>query len=246
MNPSRLIFFAIVILLSACVHKQKHVVSAIEELIPVDSTLDAMQDTAYLRYLQPYADSLNSELDIVIGYAPVALTIRKPECSMLNWACDALYDMAVEKTHRQVDFSVVNIGGMRSEWQAGDIAKRHIFCLMPFDNRLVLLTMQGSDVLELCDVFAQQGGQGVSRQLRMEIVDGKAGNVRLKGGKIIPEAVYYIATSNYLATGADRLTPLSHYVDIYDSNLLIRDLYMEYVQTRKQVKSTVDGRMKKL
>ena len=78
----------------------------------------------------------------------------------------------------------------------------------------------------------------------MEIHGKKAGNVRLNGKKIVPEAVYHVATSNYLASGADHFTPLTKALDTYDSGLLIRDLYMKHVIQHPQVTSSIDGRMK--
>lgn len=236
--------FLFPLLFISCSTKPRQVTSAVETFIAIDSTTNVIEDTAYLAVLQPKKDSLAIEMGVVIGYAPQDLIVGRPECTMLNWACDALYDMAVKVYDGQVDFAVVNIGGMRTNWQAGGITREHVFCLMPFDNRLVILTMQGSDVLELLDVFAQQEGQGVSRQLRMEIKNKKAQNITLNGQPIDPEAVYYVVTSDYLSTGADHFTPLTKALDKVDTGLKIRDLYMDYVIEKKEVKAEVDGRMK--
>ncbi|MBR1564920.1 MAG: 5'-nucleotidase C-terminal domain-containing protein [Paludibacteraceae bacterium] len=233
-------------LLVACDLTPRQVVSAKEELIAVDKKADKYQDTAYIRMLQPKSDSLERQLDVVIGYAPEALTVKKPECTMLNWATDALYDMAKEVYKGEVDFAVTNIGGMRTNWQAGDITRRQVYELMPFDNRLVILTLEGKEVRSLCNVFARQGGQGVTRQLRMEIKDKKAQNIRLNGRKIVDSAVYYVATSDYLSTGADNFTPLTRAIEKHETRHKIRDLYMKYIETRKTVKAEVDGRMKKI
>ena len=228
----------------SCTHNPKQIVSAQETLISIDSTADAIQDTAYLRLLEPKKDSLNKMLDVVIGHAREDMRVHQPECTMLNWATDALYEMARQVYSGQVDFAITNIGGIRCNWQAGDITLRHVYELMPFDNRLVILSMQGSDITELCNIFAMQGGQGVSRQLRMEIADGKVRNIRLNGKKIVPEAVYYVATSDYLSTGADHFTPLTKAIDKTDTHRKIRDLYIEYIKQNPEVKSTTDGRMK--
>lgn len=238
------ICFCLSLIFISCSTPTRHVVSAVEQFIAVDSTADAVQDSAYLAILQPKKDSMQIEMSVVVGHAPEDLTVGLPECTMLNWACDALYDMAVQVYDGQVDFSVVNIGGMRTNWQAGDITREHVFCLMPFDNRLVILTMQGSDILDLLDVFAKQGGQGVSRQLRMEINNKQAQNITLNGKPIIPEAVYYVVTSDYLSTGADHFEPLTKALNKYDTGLKIRDLYMDYIIQNKEVKSGIDGRMK--
>ena len=229
--------------ISSCSHTARQVVSASEELIAVDSTADSVQDSAYLAVLQPKKEQLMEQLNVVIGYAPEDMTVHKPECTMLNWASDALCDMAKQVYSGQVDFAVVNIGGMRCNWQAGDITIRNVYELMPFDNRLVILTLQGKEVLDLCQIYAEQGGQGFSKQMRMQINNVKAQNVRLNGKSISPDAVYYVATSDYLSGGADHFTPLARSIDKTDTGLKIRDLYTQYVEQTKEVRSTIDGRM---
>ena len=227
--------------LMAC-HRPLRVVEATSEVIIVDSTLDIIQDTAYLQHLAPFKAELEAALNAPIGYAPDALTVRKPECNMLNWASDALLSMARQLCPDHVDIAVVNIGGMRTDWAAGDITRRHIFELMPFDNELVVLTMTGEEILNLCHIFVKLGGEGVAG-LRMKARNGELISASIGGKPIVPTAYYTVATSDYLSQGNDGMTPLAQHQDIWRSEEKIRDLYIEYVQQVKTVQATVDGRM---
>lgn len=161
---------------------------------------------------------------------------------MLNWASDALLSMARQLCPNHVDIAVVNIGGMRTDWAAGDITRRHIFELMPFDNELVVLTMTGDEILNLCNVFVQRGGEGVAG-LRMKARNGKLISATIAGKPILPTAYYTVATSDYLSQGNDGMTPLAQYQDLWRSEEKIRDLYIEYVQQVKTVQAVIDGRM---
>jgi 2',3'-cyclic-nucleotide 2'-phosphodiesterase (5'-nucleotidase family) len=161
---------------------------------------------------------------------------------MLNWASDALWAMAKQRYPGTVDMAVVNIGGMRCEWAAGDITRRHVFELMPFDNELVVLTMRGEEILNLCNAFVKLGGQGVAG-LRMKAKDGQLISATINGKKVEPTAYYTVATSDYLSQGNDGMTPLAHHEDLWRSEEKIRDLYIEYVQQVKIVQAQVDGRM---
>ena len=241
------VFLAAACLSVACTRQPRQITAMQSRAIAVDSTADAIQDTAYLRSLQSVQEELSGQLNIPIGYAPVPMKAFLPESPLLNWATDALYDMAVQVAGTPVDFAIVNIGGIRCDWQAGDITWRHVFELMPFDNRLVILTMKGEEVLQLCDVIARQGGQGISRTLRMVIDGDEAKQVRLNGKPIEEEAVYYVATSDYLSNGMDNLTPLAHHLEKRDTDLKIRDLYIEYVHqttgSGKPVTASTDGRI---
>lgn len=231
----------IVVGLIAC-HRPLRIVSTTSEVMMVDSTLDAIQDTTYLQYLTPIKAELEQALNTPIGYAPEIMIVHQPECNMLNWASDALWAMAQQRYPEKVDMAVVNIGGMRCEWAAGDITQRHIFELMPFDNELVVLTMTGDEILNLCNVFVQRGGEGVAG-LRMKARNGKLISATIAGKPILPTAYYTVATSDYLSQGNDGMTPLAQYQDMWRSEEKIRDLYIEYVQQVKTVQAVIDGRM---
>ena len=225
----------------AC-HRPVRVVESSSEVLMIDSTLDEVQDTDYLVYIAPIKSDLEKELNIAIGHAPKSLTVHKPECTMLNWASDALFAMAKQRCPNRVDMAVVNIRGMRTEWAAGDITRRHIFELMPFDNELVVLTMTGEEILQLCNTFVRLGGEGVAG-LRIKARDGKLVSAKIGGKDIVPSAHYTVATSDYLSQGNDGLTPLKNHIELWRSEEKIRDLYIAYVQQVKTVAAEVDGRM---
>lgn len=242
MKKSFLLILALVGLLTTGCHKPQHVVSVTTEAIAINADLDSLEDAAYLEVLAPISAELDREMNVVIGYAPEDMEVHAPECKMLNWATDALYAKAQQYYPGEVHFAVVNIGGMRTPWKAGDITRRHIFELMPFDNELVVLTLSGEDVIDLCQVFATDGGQGVSG-LRMVAEDKQLADVTIHGEPVQKDAYYHVATSDYLAGGTDHMIPLTHATEIWRSNLKIRDLYLDYVQEVKTVTATIDGRM---
>ena len=229
-------------LLSACQKKPVQVVSVTTEAIVVGENADGVQDAAYLQRLAPVKEDLEREMSIPIGFAPECLWVAAPECPMLNWASDALWEAAKTAYDGPVDIAIVNMGGMRCEWQAGHITRGNVFELMPFDNRLVVLTLSGSDVLTLCESFAQYGGQGVAG-MRVTIMDSKVVDVQIGGKALNTKATYKVATSDYLSGGADHMDALAHYSDLWNSDLLIRELYIEAVQAQDTVRAQVDGRM---
>lgn len=239
----KLLFLSVLPLLFFSCQKPMQVVSVSTEAIPVDSSLDAIQDTAYINALAPVKADLEREMSVVLGYAPEPLKVYPPECPMLNWASDALLSKARQLyPEGRVDMTVVNIGGMRCEWAAGNITRQDVFQLMPFDNELVVLTLRGEDILELCQVFAKDYGQGVAG-LRMSAEDKQLIDAQIDGQSIDPEAYYTVATSDYLSGGTDHMTPLTHYIEIWRSDRLIRDLYLEAVKEQHTIVAPVDGRM---
>jgi 2',3'-cyclic-nucleotide 2'-phosphodiesterase (5'-nucleotidase family) len=239
----KIIIFALcsLFLLPSC-NKQVKVTSFTTEAIPVDASADGIQDASYTAYLAPTKADLEREMNVQIGYAPENLYVAAPECPMLNWATDALWEAAKKVYPGKVDIAIVNMGGMRCAWQAGPVTKGCVFELMPFDNMLVVLTLKGSDIIELCESFARYGGQGVAG-MRVKIIDGRLADVQVDGKPVRPDARYTVATSDYLSGGTDHMDALTHHVDYWKSDLLIRDLYLQAVQEQDTIRATVDGRM---
>ena len=208
----------------------------------MDASSDGIQDLNYLAQLAPTKADLEEQLNVQIGYAPERLWVGDPECPMLNWATDALWEAAKKVYPEKVDIAIVNMGGMRCEWPAGAITKEKVFELMPFDNELVVLTLKGEDVIALCESFARYGGQGVAG-MRVKTVDGRLADVQVGGKAVNPKALYTVATSDYLSGGTDHMDALTRYVEYWRSELRIRDLYLEAVQTQDTIRAVVDGRM---
>jgi 2',3'-cyclic-nucleotide 2'-phosphodiesterase (5'-nucleotidase family) len=242
----RLIYTLLLLAVLTACHRPVRATKMIGEIIMVDSTLENIQDTDYLVYLAPIKADLEAQLGAPIGYAPKDLEVYQPECPMLNWASDALLAIARDLCPDSVDVAVVNIGGMRCNWGAGDITFRHVFELMPFDNMLVVLTLKGSDLQQLGEIFAYSGGQGIAG-MRIKAVGDKVMQqdalVTINGKAIEMDKTYTVATSDYLSQGNDGMLPLKNHIQCWNSEEKIRDLYIEYIKQVKVVEAKVDGRM---
>ena len=118
-------------LLPACQKRTVQVTSVTTQAIPVDASLDAIQDSVYLAQLAPIKADLEREMNVQIGYAPERLWVGAPECPMLNWATETLWAAAKAVYPGKVDIAIVNMGGMRCEWPAGPITRGQVFELMP-------------------------------------------------------------------------------------------------------------------
>ena len=78
----------------------------------------------------------------------------------------------------------------------------------------------------------------------MDNVQSTKVKVTVDGKPLKNEALYTVATSDYLAGGTDHMDALTRYVERWDSDLLIRDLYLEAVREQDTIRAAVDGRMK--
>lgn len=231
------------LLACGCTRQTMKVTGADTEMLVVDSALNAIQDSDYLSYLAPIKENLEKQLDIHLGYAPEEMLRNRIDSKLLNWACDALAERARKYYDGEVDLAVVNAGGLRCDWAAGEITFRSVFELMPFDNELVILTLSGRELYELAENCVTLGGQGVSKEFRVVGLNGQVEQVLLCGKPIDPDRKYHVATSDYLAGGADGLTALTHYSDKVLTGKKMRDLYIDYIAEYQTVQAELDGRV---
>ncbi len=103
------------------------------------------------------------------------------------------------------DFALMNAGGLRADLPPGEITYGQLFEALPFEDRLVVLTLKGSEVEAL--VGALGGKDKGFPQLAGLVFDGAA--VRTcAGGRLEPDQLYTLGTNEFLATGGDGLRPV--------------------------------------
>ena len=183
----------------------------------------------------------------VLGEAIVALEKDIPESPLMNFAADALMEMAQRHSVQKVDIALTNKGGLRSNITAGTITFGDVYNVFTFDNRLAFLTLDGEQLLQLCGEIAKAGGEAISGIRLVITKDGKLIDATVAGQPIDPNGTYRIATLDYLAQGNDNLTTLAKGSDLEVTKHLLRDLMVEYIkeQTTKgeKISAECDGRI---
>lgn len=244
-----ILFIVVVFVLHSCTSKQWVLTNSSTSKIPIDKGADSIADKAMASFVRDYKKNLDSEMNQVIGQSSTEMIAQKPESLLSNWTSDIYLQAGSSYLKVPVDMAVVNMGGLRASLPEGNLTVGNIFQLMPFENELVILWLKGSEIDELLDIFAREGGQGVAG-VRMGIKDGKAINGLIQGKPIQKDELYSIATNDFLAGGNDRMTPLTAAEKRVDTGLKIRNIIMEYViqETRDghKIGSNLDGRIRLL
>lgn len=222
-------------------------VSVDYRLLPVDARYDDRLDGSFTSKLDVYRQVIDSLMNVVLGHAAVTLDVNKPESGLTNWVTDAFVTIAEKRTGHRVDFAVVNTGGVRTEFEKGDITRGDLFAAFPFDNQLSVVTMRGGDVRELFDIIAMRGGEGVSREVRLEIRDGKAEKLFINGEMLDDNRLYTIATLDYVANGGDMMSSFTRSVARTDYPDPVRSMLETYIMDLtaqgKCVEAVTDGRI---
>jgi 2',3'-cyclic-nucleotide 2'-phosphodiesterase (5'-nucleotidase family) len=188
-------------------------------------------DTAMLRLLQPYGDSIHATMNAVIATVAEPLEKKQPESSLGSVFADAMLQMAREKFNAPVDAAFINNGGLRiNGLPAGDLTVGRVYEVMPFDNIIVLQQVSGAVLKQLLNHIAGRGGWPMAGlQFKIET----AGNIKtatdilINGAPLDENKTYAIANSDYIANGGDDCIMLKK-IPQQNKNILLRDAFLEY------------------
>jgi 2',3'-cyclic-nucleotide 2'-phosphodiesterase (5'-nucleotidase family) len=244
----KLVPFAILLILNtSCSLKTWKVSYASSTKIAIDSKTEAMADKNYEIYLQPFKQKVDAKMNEVIGQAAESMKGYAPESLLSNFSADVYRQAATDFLGKDVDISIVNLGGLRTEIPAGNITVGKVYELMPFENELVIIWLKGDKLLELVQYFASIGGQGVSG-LRMGIRNDKAVDISIESKPLDINKLYIIATNDYLAGGNDKMEQLSQYTKRVNTGITVRKVLIDYIKntTKKgnKIEAKLDGRIK--
>ncbi len=142
---------------------------------------------------------------------PVGIVLAAPftrdshgETALGNLAADALRDAA------GADFGVFNPGGIRADLHGPEVKYGEIFEVFPFDNVLATLRLRGREVHELLQAGLDGGRALQVSGLRVVIDESFPERTvvdvrRTDGSPLSSDAIYTIATNDFLAAGGDNL-----------------------------------------
>lgn len=219
--------------------------------IAVNSQWDeaAKTYTAMERWLDNYRHGVDSVMNSPVGES-VRFMENKSDAAQ-NWVCDAVMEIIPQVSGiKDVQFAIMNKGGIRVDMPQGTITEGVIASMFPFDNRFMVLDISGQDLLDALKVMAGRGGDAISKELRVTYNDkGEVTSAKLNGKKINPKKVYRMATIDYLANGGDYMEPLKKAKRVFEDDVKYGDHMLRYVKQLsaqgKKVASSDECRMKK-
>ena len=238
------LLFAALLLLAGCGPLQKlnfefsgqrHQSYAIDSTLVADSLLNA--------YISPYRSELYEEMDRVLVTATGDFTEGRPEGPLGNLIADILRRRAALLLNDWVDVGLMNGGGIRRPLYAGEVRVGDIYEMLPFENTLVILTMNGRQLQQLADEIAATGGEPISG-MRMRMSGGKATDIIVGSRTVEPDSTYLVATNNYLADGGGRLSSLWKPLERMNTGLSVREIVITYLNDRQLIRPKVDYRIR--
>ena len=113
--------------------------SVINIFVSIEENQNGTEDSRVAQTVSFWQDCVNAELDEVIGYTEESLNADDPAVG--NMITDAWIG-----TISNTDIAFINLGGIRQGIPEGDINKKTIWGVLPFENHLIELTLTGVQV----------------------------------------------------------------------------------------------------
>ena len=200
-------------------------------------------DTAAINLIAPYKNALDSQMNVVIGTNAVTLTSKKPEGSLGDFFADAIKEQTEKLYNKKIDIAFFNSGGLRiPEIPKGNIKVTTIYELMPFDNEIIVLNIDGNILMKVLEYSAKRGGDPISG-VRYIIKNSLPIDILVNNEPIDLNKRYVFATNDYLANGGDNMNFLKE-IPQEKKNTKLRDMLFEYFRTHPQpLNKTTDGRV---
>lgn len=223
-----------------------HIVKYNDALIAIDSIQKG--DSLMSSEITPYKIQADKIMNEVLAYSDQVLKGGQPEGLLGDFMSDLILQKAKSRCAEtcSVDMCILNNGGMRNPLPKGNITRGNVFQLMPFENEMVVLTMNGSDLKDILNFIANKGGIPVAG-LRMKIKNQMPSDVLIGNKSFDENKSYTIVTSDYLANGGDNMTFFAKASKKLILGVKIRDAIIDYLmkETRNgnSVNVKADGRI---
>lgn len=238
------IIFTVVVLLVAC-KSTFQATSNTQASIKVNADSLQLYDSSLHKMIAPYKAKLDSQMTIVIGVTNAKMNKAKPESLLGNLVCEAVMATAQKNYSKPIDACVFNYGGIRTSLiDSGTITVGMVYELMPFDNLVEVLEINGKQLYDLIQLTAAADGWPLAG-IRYTLSNGKAENITIQHTPIDTTRTYVLATSDYIANGGDKAEMLKKPLVKFTLPIAVRDAIMEYIQLHSPLNTTTDGRIER-
>ncbi len=208
--------------------------------VEISDSLESDPDMEAL--VAPYRADMEDEVQRVIAHAPTELTEGNPEGELGNLAADAMLHYACELSEDHVDMALTNNGGLRIPIGPGAITVGTVYELMPFENRMVVLTLTGEQLQRLVHQLVEMEGEPIAGfSFAYHAASREVEEIRIDGEPIEPSASYRLVTSDYLADGGGP-TVLQE-ADREELPMLLREAFLEYFEKLGTLTPEIEGRI---
>ncbi len=184
-----------------------------------------------------------AHLKEVVGHSARLLENIRTECDLPlgNIVADALREKGSSYFNVPMDFAISNYGGIRNPLPEGAILMDDVEAMFPFKNYMCYAKVQGSNLQRLLEQLAKtQAFQAVSG-CKVKVKAHELAEAEVGGEPIDPKRLYNVTTIDFLLSGGDGIAIGALAEDVVLTDVLVKDVMLEYFQKMEAEGKVVDG-----
>lgn len=224
---------------------------------PIHLTNQTAQEPGLQAQIEEWSKPFEAFTNKVLGQSEVPLlqdNCQREECILGDFMADAMFYYRKEMTP-DVDFALINSGGIRADIDAGPVTRGEVLTAFPFGNSIVQLTFTGEEIWGILEGIVSGISQfnnrevtsffQISEGVKVEYNPGNSNGRKLIsldiGGKPVQlDKEYAIVTLDFLAGGGDNFWERRENFITLD---LQDEVFIQYLQEKSPVNITVSGRI---
>lgn len=200
-------------------------------------------------FVSPYRKRIDAVLDSTLAYSP--FTISKTDGTYNTTAGNLMADIVLSeakpifnsRTGEDIDFVLLNHGGIRSIISKGRVTARSAFEVMPFENSIVVAKLNGKSVKDLVLYLKDFGRPHPISGLQVVLSpENEIQSIRIHGKPLDENRTYNVATSDYLINGGDNMVFFKDALQIIPIEYKIRNAMIDYFKKVDTISPVVDDR----
>jgi len=217
------------------------------ERIEINDNLTA--DSSIEAFIKPYREHVNNDLDSILTYSVDTYSKRDGELNTAigNLMADIVFEQGnivfKSRTKKNIDFVLLNHGGIRSIISKGDVTTRTAFEVMPFENSIVVVDLSGKQVQELLNYLAKAKRAHPISNMQITLdKDSKVKSASINNKDIDFNKNYFVATNDYLYNGGDGMDFFKTNDSLYVLDYKIRNALIDYFKKVDTLSPVIDNR----
>ena len=246
------VIFLTLAFFSSCKKEANHLTELKIKEIEISDNLP--ENDSITAFIAPFKKHINTTLDEPLAYSPKTLSKSDGELNTAigNLMADIVMEMSNpvfnSRTEKNIDFVLLNHGGIRSVISEGKVTARTAYEVMPFENKVVVVEITANKVNEMLTYLAErQRAHPISNNLQIVLNKDNTLNKALINGEAIDKnKTYYVATSDYLSNMGDNMTFFKDPISITETDYLIRNEMIDYFKKVDTIAPVIDNRFIKL
>ncbi|MDF2680060.1 MAG: multifunctional 2,3-cyclic-nucleotide 2-phosphodiesterase/5-nucleotidase/3-nucleotidase [Brevibacillus sp.] len=220
-----------------------------DETVQADPEVDKM--------VKDVVTQIDSVMNVVIAKSEVPLDgdralVRAKETNVGNLIADIMLERTQSIKGHEADVALANGGGIRTQLNAGDITKKNLYTLLPFENNtLSIVEVTGEELKKALENGVSQVETGAGRFPQISgmsftynptkpaferVIEVKVGDKPLDLTK-----TYKVATIDFLAAGGDGYESFKK--PFFNTGLSMYSVVEEALIKRQVVNPKVEGRI---